>query len=125
MNSKKIWYISKYALNLEQGGPSRQFLFSKYFAKKGIEVVLISSNSTGFTHLSFKGKYKLEKKENFKHYILRGSPIDLGFSIKRIVSWFLFEFRLLRFIKIQKAFDCLPSLVPSVLACIPLLRRVH
>lgn len=102
MHLKKIWYISKYALSQEQGGPTRQYLFSKYFSKKGFDTILISSNSNGFRHINFEGKYKLENQDNFKHYILKGGKIDLGFNIKRIISWFLFEFRLFKFIKKQR-----------------------
>jgi len=99
MTSKKVWYISKYALNSNQGGPSRQYLFSKYFSKKGFETCLISSNSNGFNYLKFNGDYKLFETLNFKHFILKGSQINLGFNFKRIWSWFLFEYRMLKFLK--------------------------
>jgi glycosyltransferase involved in cell wall biosynthesis len=102
LHSNKIWYISKYALNPKYGGPQRQYLFSKYFTIKGYKTILISSNSNGFHYIDFKGKYKLENDDNFKHYILKGNEIDLGFSINRIISWFLFEYRLIRFLKKQK-----------------------
>lgn len=101
MNSKNIWYISKYAGTPKKGGPVRQYLFSKHFALRGYQVVLISSNSNGFEHLDFKGNYKLINNNNFKHYILKGSKIDLGFNFKRIITWFLFEYRLLKFLKNQ------------------------
>lgn len=102
MNSNKIWYISKYALSPAQGGPTRQYLFSKFFSKKGYQTNLISSNSNGFYHSNFKGDFNLEEDNNFKHFILKGNEIDLGFNIKRIISWFIFELRLFKFIKKQR-----------------------
>lgn len=102
MHSTTIWYISKYALNPKYGGPQRQYLFSKYFSIKGCQTYLISSNSNGFTHIDFNGDYKLEEDDNFKHFILKGNKVNLGFNLKRILSWFLFEIRLLKFLKKQK-----------------------
>ena len=99
MKNKKVWYISKYALSPDQGGPSRQFLLSKYFGSKGYKTCLISSNSNGFSFLKFKGAYKLTEYSNFKHYILNGTKINLGFNIRRIYSWIEFEYRLIRFLR--------------------------
>lgn len=101
LSSKKIWYISKYAGTPTKGGPIRQYLFSKHFALKGYETVLISSNSNGFEYKEFSEDFFLYKKPKFKHYILKGAKINLGFNLKRIYSWFLFEYRLRKFLKKQ------------------------
>jgi len=101
LNSNKIWYISKYAGTPTKGGPIRQYLFSKHFALKGFETILISSNSNGFEYLSFKDEYTLFNKPSFKHYVLKGPKIKLGFNLKRMYSWLLFEFRLRKFFKKQ------------------------
>ena len=101
MNSNKIWYISKYAGTPNKGGPIRQYLYSKHFALKGFETVLISSNSNGFEYQEFDENYFLYEKPFFKHYVLKGIKINLGFNIKRIYSWILFEIRLRRFLKKQ------------------------
>ncbi len=100
-NNKKIWYISKYAGTPTKGGPIRQYLFSKHFALKGHETVLISSNSNGFEYKEFTEDFILYEKPLFKHYVLKGSKISLGFNVKRILSWFLFEFRVRKFLKKQ------------------------
>ncbi|WP_117880657.1 glycosyltransferase family 4 protein [Aureibaculum luteum] len=101
MSSNKIWYISKYAGIPAKGGPARQYLFSKHFALKGFKTILISSNSNGFQYLNFNDEYALFEKPLFKHYVLKGPKINLGFNIKRIYTWFLFEYRLLKFLKKQ------------------------
>ena len=101
MHSKKIWYISKYAGSPKKGGPIRQYLFSKHFALKGYETILISSNSNGFEFNKFKEEYQLVEKPLFKHYVLNGFKIDLGSNVKRIVSWILFEYKLFKFLKGQ------------------------
>ena len=96
---ERIFYISKYARNKEQGGPAFRFLFPSYFSLKGFKTILISSNSSGGIHLKFKGR-KIEKENgNFKHIILKGPKIKMGFSLKRIISWFEFEYRLMRELK--------------------------
>jgi len=97
----KVWYISKYAGTPNKGGPIRQYLFSKHFALKGYETVLISSNSNGFEYKKFKKNFILYEKPQFKHYVLKGAKINLGFNIKRIISWLLFEVRLRKFLKNQ------------------------
>ena len=99
---ERIFYISKYAKNKEQGGPTRQFLFSQYFSLKGYKTILISSNSTDGTYLNFVEK-KVEKEYgDLKYIILKGSKIKKGFSLKRIFSWFEFEFRLMKELKSYK-----------------------
>lgn len=101
MKLNKVWYISKYAGTPNKGGPIRQYLFSKHFALKGYETVLISSNSNGFEYKKFKKNFILYEKPQFKHYVLKGAKINLGFNIKRIISWLLFEVRLRKFLKNQ------------------------
>jgi len=97
-NKPTIWYISKYAGKPNKPGPIRQYLFSKQFAEKGYPVILISSNSNGFDYEKFKGLFKEEKiNENFTHVIINGPEITLGFSLKRIWSWIVFEWNLLRY----------------------------
>jgi len=99
---KKVWYISKYAVSLQQGGPSRQYLFAKSFAETGYNSILISSNSNGFTHMNINNDFIiLEKKNKFKHVVLNGKKIALGFNFKRIISWITFEYRLIKYLKKQ------------------------
>lgn len=124
MITKKVWYISKYALSPTQRGPSRQYSFSKYFALKGYETILISSNSNGFHYEKFKGDYKFLKEDGFKHFILKGSKINLGFNLKRIYSWVLFEYRLLKFLK-RKTIQKEDTVIVSSLSILTFLSGVY
>jgi len=88
---KTIWYISKYAVTPEYGNPTRQFFLSKFLARKGYNVSLISSKSSGISNISIKKFLKERDIDGIKHILLNGPEINLGFSIKRIFSWLIFE----------------------------------
>ena len=95
-----IWYISKYANAPLFGTPTRQFFFSKYMAKKGRKTTLISSRSSHSSYherlpdIGFKNQYNY-KCEDVEGVMLNGPFIRYGFNFKRILSWIIFEFRLL------------------------------
>lgn len=94
---KNIWYISKYAVTPKYGFTTRQFIYSKYFAKQGYNVSLVSSRSSSLKNVpDIKGLYKLDIIEDVNCYMLNGIPIKLGFNIKRIFSWIEFEINLKR-----------------------------
>lgn len=95
-----IWYISKYANAPLFGTPTRQFFFSKYMAKKGRKVKLISSRSAKSSNynqspnIGLKNQYYY-KCEGVEGVMLNGTNIVYGFNLKRMLSWFIFESRLL------------------------------
>ncbi|HRO47712.1 glycosyltransferase family 4 protein [Agriterribacter sp.] len=95
-----IWYISKYANAPLFGAPTRQFFFAKYMAKKGRKVTLVSSRAAKSSNygqspdIGLKNQYYY-KCEGVQGVMLNGADIKYGFSIKRILSWFIFEIRLL------------------------------
>lgn len=124
MNSGKIWYISKYALNSKQSGATRQYLFSKAFVKKGYNVCLVSSNSNGIFHFKNNKKHQLFKEDGFEHYVLKGGEIKLGANIKRIISWVLFEFRVLSFFK-KKRINRDDVLIVSSLSILTFLTGIY
>jgi glycosyltransferase involved in cell wall biosynthesis len=96
-NIKYIWFISKYAITPAYGNASRQYFLSKYLAKKGFDVTLISSQSSNVKlYKEFKGFFQLEEDSNMKHFLLKGPKITLGFSLLRLWSWILFEWYVLR-----------------------------
>ncbi len=106
--SKTIWYISKYAQNPIYGFPGRQFSFCKYFTAKGYNVTLIGSRSNGRNSPSLKLRNQIYyHSDGVSGVILNGPLINLGFSIKRIYSWLIFELRLLywAFFKMTKKPD--------------------
>lgn len=89
--NKNIWYISKYAVSVEDGNPTRQYFLSKYIARKGYNVTLISSRSSGIKNCRLNGIGKKRKIDGINHILINGPEINLGFSLKRILSWFIFE----------------------------------
>ncbi len=103
MENKTIWYVSKYAGSPNKPGPVRQYYYSKYLAINGYNVNLISSNSNGFEYIPMEGLYvKKQISKNFYHYIINGPEISLGFNFKRIYSWLVFEWNLIKFFKQNK-----------------------
>ncbi|MBK8055149.1 MAG: glycosyltransferase family 4 protein [Saprospiraceae bacterium] len=92
--AKTIWYISKYAIAPPYGNATRQFYFSKYFAIKGYNTILMTSYSSGIKNIEpniFDQYFKYDVIDGVHHYLLRGPLISLGFSFKRILSWVKYE----------------------------------
>jgi len=89
--SKNIWYISKYAISPNDGNPTRQYFLSKYIAKQGYNVSLFSSKSSGIKDCKINGLSRKKNIDGINHILLNGPEINLGFSIKRILSWIIFE----------------------------------
>jgi len=88
---KNIWYISKYAVVPDDGTPTRQYFFSKHIAKKKYDVTLFSSKSSGIKNCKVKGIVREREIDGIKHVLINGPEITLGFSLKRILSWMIFE----------------------------------
>ena len=88
-----ILFISKYAVNPHYGVPSRQFFLSKFLG--GLDrnkVLLVSSRSTMVDSIPrFRGISKQQSIEGVTNLIINGPVTGLGFSPKRVLSWFLFE----------------------------------
>ncbi len=89
--SKNIWYISKYAISKNDGNPTRQYFLSKYLAREDVNVTLFSSKSSGIKNCKIKGVGRKTETDGFTHILINGPHVNLGFSIKRILSWFIFE----------------------------------
>lgn len=94
---ENIWYISKYAQSPKYAYPTRQYFFSKYMFKLGRKVTFIHSRSTvnsGIPKMGLKNSSSYEY-QGLKGVVLNGPEINLGFNFKRILSWLIFEIRLL------------------------------
>jgi len=97
---KNVWIISKYAVSPTWGYPTRQFLYAKHLHNLGYKVTLISSVSCGIIKKDYTTNSSLFSKQytdGVEHIILNGPSINLGFSMKRIWSWIIFEINLFRF----------------------------
>lgn len=106
MINKSIWYISKYAQVQNSVNFSRQFGYSRYFASKNNNVTLIFSQSNGINKSinNQKNLYSEQFIDNVRCIRIRGKQVGLGFSLKRLISWFVFEFNLFRFILKQEKY---------------------
>ena len=92
--NKKVWYISKYANISAYGADTRQANFCKEFAKAGHKVRLITSNSSHlYSNLpEFKSSYKDIENDGYKVTWVNTLKYSKATSLKRIISWFWFEF---------------------------------
>jgi glycosyltransferase involved in cell wall biosynthesis len=100
-----ILYISKYTVLPDAGAPTRQYFLSRYLsAIPGNKVMLVGSRSSIGTVDSFKGLYKEKQDGNLRMVTLNGPLINLGFNMKRLWSWLVFEWNLLRYRKHVKRF---------------------
>jgi len=100
-----IVYISKYTVLPESGSPTRQYFLSKYISKlPGNQVLLIGSRSSIGSVGPIKGLYRSDKVGNLQTVTLNGPKITLGFNLKRIWSWIVFEINILRFRKKIRVF---------------------
>ncbi len=94
----KIWYISKYSSTPEQSGPQRQFSLAENFNKLGYRTsLLISRSNSFFPNPKLKHFYSKTDYNGLSVITLNGPIINLGFSMKRIYSWIIFELNLFRY----------------------------
>ena len=106
----KIVYISKYTVLPAFGAPSRQYFLSAYLSKiNDNEVLLIGSKSTMGNVQDFDGLFQSQKEGSLETVTLNGPKIDLGFNLKRLWSWLVFEINILRYKKKIKEFK--PDLI--------------
>jgi hypothetical protein len=122
---KNIWYISKYAVSKSFGNPTRQYRLCKYLSRMGYNISLISSYSVPKINDVVFDHYFIEtNEEGFRQFLLRGPKIGQGFSIKRIWSWILFEFFVLRLFLFSKKFQRPDVIIVSSLSIMTFLTGV-
>lgn len=93
--NKNIWIVSKYACPSKYGSPTRHFLFAKEFNKHGYDTLIISSNSNHTAKLPvFDEKFKVEIIDDVKTIWVNTLKYVGSNSIKRILSWIDFEWKL-------------------------------
>lgn len=98
-----IWYISKYAVTpLSQAGSTRGFMLMRELARKGHRCLILTSDSN---HLAkspeFEGSSKTLAVDGVDVCWVRTMKYQGAKSIRRILSWFDFEWRLWRLPKDQ------------------------
>lgn len=97
--SKTVWYISKYFAQKTQSAPGgRGWFLLKGLADLGFQSVAICSDSNVLIEpISINGSSKIEELDGVKICWLKTSKYKVAKSIKRIISWFHFEYRLFLF----------------------------
>ncbi|MEO7308857.1 MAG: glycosyltransferase family 4 protein [Chitinophagaceae bacterium] len=104
MKQKVVWCISKYALPPRLGAQGRLFFLSDEFEKRGFKSYVITSSTN---HLTKEMPRQIERVHVHKvgqgdAVFLRGIYIDSSVSFKRVLSWLVFEWRLLNLILFRK-----------------------
>ena len=121
--NNSIWYISKYGSINNDFGPTRIYGYSKWFSKLGCEVTMIYSKSNGLNNCKQKKLSHKTHYDNFKQIQINGPNIKLGFSIKRILSWIIFEINLFRFLFKQKEYPT--TVIVSSLSLLTILNGLY
>ena len=95
-----IWYISKYASPLKYGFASRHFYLSREFGQKGNKTTIITSDSNHLVNFpDFDKRYNLEIIDGVDTWFIRTKKYNGAHSFGRILSWFDFEWKLLKWNK--------------------------
>ena len=99
MLAKVVWYVSKYtAPPGETNSASRAFSLLKALVSLGYSPVLITSTSNHFaTPPKFDGTYEFEKLDGVEICWVSGIPYNHTKSLRRILSWIEFEWKLFLF----------------------------
>lgn len=123
-NKSCIWCISKYASPPNYGVGSKLFSIAKYFSDMESDVVLISSDSN---HLAKYPKseetYNHEAYGNLHHIWIKTLKYSKSASLKRILSWFDFEYKLYRLDK--KSLEKPDVVIVSSLSLLTILYGIH
>lgn len=119
--SKTIWIINESASTPDVGYAGRWFYLSKYLAKEGYNIYLISSS---YSHIyrnppKFDTKYLVQECDGFKFVWLKVPKYKNSFDKRRILNWFIFNNNLKNLPKIiphKPDFIVIssPSLIPSM-----------
>lgn len=87
----KILLLCKYAGFRHFNRPSRQVFLSEAMASQGEDVLLLSSRSNGMSIPRFNGLRQSFHHGRFTETILNGPTVGLGFNLKRVISWLIYE----------------------------------
>lgn len=121
----KILIISKYAISKEMGFETRLFALSRLFVKKGHEVTIISSvdNYFGKFPKTYTKTYNNEIIDGIKVSWIKSLNYKKTISLKRVLSWFDFEWKL--FWMKKKLLDKPDVLIVSSLSLLTILNGVR
>ncbi|NUN06638.1 MAG: glycosyltransferase WbuB, partial [Bdellovibrio sp.] len=97
--AKSLWYVSKYfAPQTTTSFGGRGHSLMKEMSKLGYNVTVISSDSNNLSEMpTFEGSSLEIDKFGYKLVILKTTKYSVAKSIKRILSWFHFEWNLFNY----------------------------
>lgn len=94
---RTIWIISKYGSPKKYGVSSKPYRTAKFFSENGVNTYLISSDSNHLAkYPESQSRYNWEKEHDLNHVWIKTVKYNKSASIKRILSWFSFEWYLFR-----------------------------
>lgn len=96
MESKTVWIINQYASTLDTGMGGRHYYFAKELADLGHSVYLVGAS---YHHLLknqpvVTNDIDIQRVEGFNYVWVKLPKYNNAHSLKRILNWFLFSFRL-------------------------------
>lgn len=97
MTKKSVWIINQYASTLDVGFGGRSYFLADELAKRGHDVNVFACNSWNLFHsqCQFKGKYHVSMTEPFRFTWFKGIEYTNSHSIKRVINWLIFSFKVL------------------------------
>ncbi len=99
-----IYFISKYALPPKYGVQGRLFYLSNELNKLGFDSSVITSSTNHLAQLpKQRENFKLKEDGYGKSLFIRGLNFDNSLSKSRVLSWFVFELYLFRFLFCNKS----------------------
>jgi glycosyltransferase involved in cell wall biosynthesis len=92
-----VWYVSKYVITPVEGEPAgRSYALMREIADLGYEAVIVTSDSMGmFDAPVAERSYQLEGRDGIALCRIRTLKYKTSKSLRRILSWIDFEWRLL------------------------------
>lgn len=113
MKQKVVWCISKYALPPSLGAQGRLFFLSDEFVKQGYKSYVITSSTN---HLTRELPRQVQNVHIHKvglsdGVFLKGSKIGSSVSFQRVISWLVFEWRLINLILFRKKYIDKPDTI--------------
>ncbi len=121
---KSVWVISKYGSPKEYGVSSKPYRTAKFLSENGVNTYLISSDSNHLAKYPESNKrYNLVKDGNLNHIWIKTMKYNRSASIKRILSWFNFEWHL--FCLDKKKLEKPDVVIVSSLSLLTVLYGIH
>lgn len=93
-----VWYISKYVGMPDEGGTGgRGYMLMRELARRGIRPVIVTSDSNQLTQVPVLDRpYVLTESDGVQVYWVRTLKYQVAKSLRRILSWVDFEWRVWR-----------------------------